>query len=236
MHIAKTAGSKVNSIFKEFVQPDSYLEHCEFHLDTFQKASSEKVYLSGHVFYKKVAKHLENHYKFTVIRNGISHLASHILWLDHYNLPEKKAELARLSNNIQDVVYQIKETNLLDYKELDFFLTNLDETGVKLLDNCQSRYFLNIEREINMSDIPEIIRVASVFDRVIFQENFVLGMNNVLSDISSEKLYSADSLSERVNEKKSARAINIEVPIVKQVLSRRCMVDDRMYNMLRAKG
>ncbi|OJF69453.1 hypothetical protein BK026_12015 [Alteromonas sp. V450] len=235
MHIAKTAGSKVNTLFQNVVDGERYQEHCEFKINEFDNLIEEKDFISGHVYYMKLRKHLGEFYKFTVLRSGVSHLSSHLLWLDHYNLPEKKAELNRLSPDIQEVVYQIANTDINDYKELDYLLCNLDETGIKLLDNCQSRYFLNLDRAINMADIPAILATANEFDRIVFQDNFIAGIDEVFNDLGMEDCKAGLDFASKVNEKKSQRKIDVSSPILRQVLSRRCMVDERVFNLLKSK-
>ena len=51
MHIAKTAGSKVNSTFKAVIDGDRYLEHAEFNMPNIRQYISNNIYVSGHIYH-----------------------------------------------------------------------------------------------------------------------------------------------------------------------------------------
>jgi hypothetical protein len=234
MHIAKTAGSAINDIFEHALGTDKFIAHAERKLDDLQNTFSNVDFLSGHIYYTNLKSLLDNDvYLFTIIREPISHLASHILWLDHYNLPEKKRECNMLNKSTQEVVYQIKNTNLNDYREIDYFLVHIKDFGIRLLDNCQTRYFIGTTELITMKDIDIAIKASQRFNKIIFQDNLIEGINSVVKDLSLEdKLVNYD-FSKKVNEAKSSRKIDTSRPIIRDVLKRRVSVDNRLYNMIK---
>ncbi|MBW8190754.1 hypothetical protein K0504_06885 [Neiella marina] len=235
MHIAKTAGSKVNKVFRDIIDADVYQEHAEFKLDQFESVLAKNKFISGHIHLHNIRKHLnEGIFKFTVIRDGVSHLASHIGWLDHYNNVDKEVHRKRLSPQIQELVYSIKHTDITNYKELDKFLVSLSGVGIQLLDNCQCRYLLNKgEVPLSLSDLDEAIENARFLDLVIDQNKLSSSLPVLLRRLgfSSDLIKRMDFYS-RVNEAKTTRKIDINVPVVRQVLARRCSVDERLYNFL----
>lgn len=101
MHIAKTAGSYINHLFENSLGPDKVIVHGEVKIrnrENFCRLVESGVeFFSGHIYYRlwlEFAKDTPDQFKMiTVLRDPIEHLASHILWLDHYNLPEKRRDI-----------------------------------------------------------------------------------------------------------------------------------------------
>lgn len=250
MHIAKTAGSYLNQLFINEYGEDRVLTHVETKLRNMNKFKNDvaenriKVF-SGHVYYtrwKEIATSLGVSFKnIAVVREPVSHIASHLLWLDHYNLPEKKAEYQALGEShrrLVDLIGAIKFDNIGD---LDHFMTHLPAAGIQMLDNCQSRYFLcgpgspvNFFEPITLSHANTIVRATREFEFIMLQDNLdehVVKLNSMLGTRMKP-------IKERINEAKSPRRIDTSNPIIRSILSKRLTVDSwlwRHVNMLNAE-
>lgn len=241
MHIAKTAGSYVNSLFRDTLGEARAVDHIEMRLpnaELLRSAVDEGGvdFVSGHVYlrlWSELAKTTSRpFFRFTVIRDPIEHLASHILWLDHYNLPEKRGEYAGLSEAHQRLVDLIGRVNFADMGALDAFLTHLPAAGVQLLDNCQSRYFVcgpgastAHHDPLTLSHADQIARAARCFDLVIRQDCLAAGIAkvNTLTGLALE------ASKARVNAAKSERAIDTKNPVVRSIFGKRTLVDQWLW-------
>lgn len=241
MHIAKTAGSYVNHLFRETLGEDRTVEHIEMRLgsaEAVRQAVDERGidFVSGHVYlrlWNELARSTARELlRMTVIREPIEHLASHILWLDHYNLPEKRAEYGRLSEAHQRLVDLIGRVDFADMGALDDFLTHLPAVGVQLLDNCQTRYFVcgpgaatAHHDPLTLAHADEIGRAARGFDLVIRQDRMEEGIARINALTGLTLTHSA----ERVNAAKSARRIDTQNPVVRAIFGKRTLVDQWLW-------
>lgn len=245
MHIAKTAGSYVNRLFHDALGATRAVEHIEMRLpnsDAVAKAVTDGAgFLSGHVYLRlwhELAKSCGADFlRLTVIRDPVEHLASHILWLDHYNLPEKRAEYLRLSEAHQRLVDLIGRVNFADMGMLDAFLTHLPAAGVQLLDNCQARYFVcgpgsatAHHDPLTLAHSDEIGRALRTFDLVIRQDR----MEEGIARINALTGLTLAPVSERVNSAKSLRRIDTDNPVVRGIFSKRTLVDQWLWRTVSA--
>ena len=98
MHIAKTAGSFVNNVLQKGLGP-RFVEHCEAQ---GRLTSNDIAVWSGHIYlpqWRAIEKlNAWKMKRFTLLRDPVAQTASHILWLDHYALPEFQREYKRLGS------------------------------------------------------------------------------------------------------------------------------------------
>ena len=246
MHIAKTAGSYLNSRFAAALGSERVVTHIENSIGNtadLQKHLQDGVrFFSGHVMlplWREIAgADADTFINVCILRDPIEHLASHIQWLDHYNLPGYANEYNRLDELHRRLVDQIGAIDITDIGELDAFLVGLSGVGVRLLDNCQSRYFISHGRRVvdaitplSLADRSKIARAAEGFDTIVFQDRLESGLA-ALGEATGVPL---ESVAKRVNPAVSARKIDTTSPLIRQVLSRRTLVDQWLVQHLRGR-
>ncbi|WP_036286101.1 hypothetical protein [Methylocystis sp. ATCC 49242] len=240
MHIAKTAGSYINHLFENSLGPDKVIVHGEVKIrnrENFCRLVESGVeFFSGHIYHRlwlELAKGMTDQFKMiTVLRDPIDHIASHILWLDHYNLPEKKAEYERLSERPRRIVDLIGQIDLRNPGDLDHFVTHLPPAAVKLLDNCQSRYFLCGPGSIIADHEPITLRHCSAILAAIRNFDLILPQNDLDTGIAMMNGILGTNVtprSERINEAKSPRRIDTSNPLIRSILSKRVTVDSWLW-------
>ncbi|MDD9922637.1 MAG: hypothetical protein OXQ92_10220 [Boseongicola sp.] len=240
MHIAKTAGSYLNACLSDAVGPDRMLTHIENRLGSDQALasalSSGIEVFSGHVMlglWDKLASSETRKFRLvTMVREPIAHIASHIHWLDHYNRPDKRPGYRALDEDHRRIVDRIGSINLKDVGQLDAFLTGLSGTEMRLLDNCQSRYFImsggrDIEttRPMTLMDRDAVSNAMRRFSVIACQDN----LDRDIGRISLAIGIRIETRNERINVAQSERRIDIENPVIRQVLSKRTLVDQWLW-------
>ena len=246
MHIAKTAGSYLNARFIDALGKDRAMAHIEATVgnraDLKGRLDAGVRYFSGHVMYplwRDIAGPLQSQFcKVTILRDPIAHIASHIQWLDHYNLPTFSREYRFLDEHHRRLVDQIGGIDITEVGQLDAFLSGLSGVGVRLLDNCQARYFVTAGRQsmdairpLTLADRFNVARAAGEFDVIAFQDDLQTGLDK-LSEATGVPLVASKA---RVNPAVSSRKIDTANPLVRQVLSRRTLVDQWLFHHLRSR-
>ena len=246
MHIAKTAGSYLNAAVTAAIGEEKVVPHVERFLgggeQVRQMLSGGHSFISGHVMLKTwqaIERDVGTTFtKCTILRDPIEHLASHILWLDHYNREDKRREYNALDRAHRRLIDLIGHCDLADVGMLDDLLTDLPPLGVRLLDNCQSRYFLfagsvgiDSLRPISLARASDVRRAMAEFDVVLLQDDLSRGLER-LSKVIGTKI---EPLAERVNESRSERRIDTTNPIVRQILGKRTIVDSWLLRTARAE-
>lgn len=248
MHIAKTAGSFVNSIFEQSLGEQACVTHGEIRfrdLENFKSLAEDDSirFLSGHIYLSRLKRFAQTtdqeFFKFVVLRSPLEHLVSHILWLDHYNLPGMERQKRNLGPATGSLVEEIGRTDLSDPRDLDYLLTNLDEEGIRLLDNCQSRYFATNLSDGFQSNTPaslalsfDLIEAMSWFDLILFQDTLRSDLFK-LEQLVGVKLQIPET---RINSAQSERRIPIESPLIRQILMKRSIVDSWLYRTARQRS
>jgi len=246
MHIAKTAGSFVNVLLQNAIGAPHVATHIESKIgssaDLLRAYSSGVQVFSGHVMqglWHDIAAPTELGFKkFTLLRDPIEHLASHLLWLDHYNRPEKRKEYVQLDESHRRISDRIAAIDLTDVGQLDAYLTGLSGHEVRLFDNCQARYFLmsgrrdmDAIRPMSLADAKALRQAAAQFDAIGFQDRLEEDVPRLGKAIGIELKY----LKKRVNPAQSARKIDTTNPLVRQILGKRTIVDQWLWRHARAE-
>jgi hypothetical protein len=237
MHIAKTAGSYMNDVFSQSLG-ERFVAHCEGPNQLNKDA--DVVLWSGHVYLESWRKiEVQRGWttkRFTLLREPLSQLSSHILWLDHYAGPAVRREYNALDVGSRQVVDEVAATDLSDAGAIDRLFTNLVDRGVMYFDNCQSRYFIAGSSEISRTE-PLHLGMRSTLDKAL-NEFSVVGTDDniegfirrVADELSIDLKYSE----KRVNEAKATRSIDLSDPDVRAVLAKRTMLDNWLYKRVQA--
>ena len=243
MHIAKTAGSYVNSLLERSLG-DGFVGHIEESLQgdwTIETALAGGVSaFSGHIYLQNWDSlwpvSAPRPYLVTVLREPNEHIASHIQWLDHYSLPEFEGEFQSLPVEVRRLVEQIAATDFGNIGHLDYLMTHLPAIGVQLLDNCQSRYFLCGQESVvrrhcplSLDMGPSLRTYADRFDLILRQDQLRDGIR-ALNALTGLQLLPDDR---RINASVSTRRIEIEDPFVREILGKRTVVDRWLWRTLR---
>ncbi len=244
MHIAKTAGSYVNVVLRNALGANAIATHIETRIGGASELEEAlghgtKVF-SGHVMnglWDDIAGPTGVKFrKFTLLRDPIEHLASHLLWLDHYNRPEKRREYNQLDESHRKISDRIAAIDLTDVGQLDAFLTGLSGQEVRLFDNCQARYFLVSGRRdmasirpLSLADAKPLRRAAAGFDAIGFQDRLREDIPRLGRAIGLDLEY----VEKRVNPAQSLRKIDTSNPLVRQVLGKRTILDQWLWRHAR---
>lgn len=242
MHIAKAAGSFINEALKAAFE-DDFVAHCEagnlspLNRDDWQETRA----WSGHVYLSNWLR-IENRLnftarKFTLLRDPWKHLASHIQWLDHYNLDDYQHEFRMLDAETRGVVIEVGDADIENAGDLDRLLTNLSDKGIQYFDNCQSRYFIvgmdRIQRmdPLHLGHRDLLVEVEKNFD-LIGLDCRMQQFQSALSELVGKPIQFGEK---PVNTAKSHRRIPIERDDIRRVLQKRILLDlwfyDRQLNM-----
>lgn len=239
MHIAKTAGSFVNQVLTEGFG-ENFVPHCE----TCQLVDPDspalwKSFWSGHLYLHRWRRVEEQHgwnvKRFTILREPMAQLASHILWIDHYGLPEFKKEYVRLDADTRVVVDQVKSTDLSDCGDIDRLLTTLHGRGIQYFDNCQSRYFIAGNHSIGLQE-PLHLGMKTELEKAIKEFTYIgIGeqMGQFIEKLSHEVGVPLTNPNTRVNEAKAQRKIDLTIPGIREVLSKRLSLDNWLYETVK---
>jgi hypothetical protein len=120
MHIPKTAGFSVVKAFERRFGP----ANCEiFSAAISDENFAEKAFVSGHVGRDRITA---NAFVFTFLRNPYHQLASHLKWIDHYNMPEFAYEAEGFSAPVREAFRRLAKVDFDDAKSLGGVLDWLD--------------------------------------------------------------------------------------------------------------
>ena len=236
MHIAKTAGSYVNQAFEAALGSAQTLLHAETRFGEeggLNGAFARGVrYFSGHIYlggWQTRLRGFDGDPMFlTTIRPPIDHIASHLQWLDHYTRSDQRARYEALSDGLKRLVDKVGYADFDDAGDLDHLLTNLDPTGMQMLDNCQSRYFLcgpvgplMPYDPLTLAHRKALRRALNTFDLIMRQDQLELGLRaaSALTDVA------LSPPATRVNAAKSPRRIDLNNQTIRGVLAKRSQVD-----------
>jgi hypothetical protein len=177
MHIAKTAGSSLNAWFASQFPDGRQAVHVESHADWPARAwrLSHLDFISGHVAMHTLDRHLDlaRWYSVTVMRDPWAQLASHLAWIRRLSDPGEEARLARHTEVIQRLSARLAEVNFRSARSIQKWWQGENGEGpgqaaLRLLDNCQVRYFTGIEPEqtVTEADAARAIEASARMDRI----------------------------------------------------------------------
>lgn len=190
MHIAKAAGSTVNVFFANHYSETQYAIHLESN-EKWQTNPDELKslsFLSGHISLPVLGKklNLEDYYKVTVIREPYAQLCSHLAWIKRLAMPGEEKRFKQHPEYIQVLARKLAATEFTALEKLKTLLGSLTEREAKLIENCQTRYFIFVPpgRSVDETDTRKAIEASATFDRIGITESISSFMKDVASDMS----------------------------------------------------
>ena len=190
MHIAKAAGSTVNTFFANHYPEDQYAVHIESSTKWQSNPDDLKnlSFLSGHVSLYMLNKklNLEDYYKATVIREPFSQLCSHLAWIKRLSMPGEELRFNKHAVPIQTFAKKLSDTNFSNPESLKVLFDSLTGFEKRLIDNCQVRYFtwLASGESVGEKDAQKAIKASAVFDKIGITESIDNFMKDVAHDMS----------------------------------------------------
>jgi len=172
MHIAKAAGSTVNAFFASHYPEDQYAVHIESNKkwQSFPDDLKKLHFLSGHISLHALQKklNLDDYYKVTVIREPFAQLCSHLSWIKRLSGPGEEVRFKQHPAYIQKFALKLAKVDFTDPVALKKLMESLEDIEMRLVDNCQVRYFTWIPAGETVSNAHsrEAIRASKVFDRI----------------------------------------------------------------------
>lgn len=148
MHIPKTAGTSLNNWFCSHFGEGKFLVHLES--ESRWRSNPEKFteyeFLSGHVNLERFAAkmNLAQYYVAAVLRDPWKHFLSHLAWIRRLADPGEEARFAQHIEYTRELASRLGEADLSDAGSLGGILSTLSEPQFRLLDNCQTRYFVHV--------------------------------------------------------------------------------------------
>lgn len=223
LHIPKTAGVSIGKAFAQHLGADQCaLFNGEMTDDTF----THKRFVSGHLYLGDITR---NAFLFTFLRDPIKQLASHLMWIDHYNLPHFQQELEAFPKNIQARIRPLADTDLSSAKSIDSYLQELPCDSALRIINLQSEMLAFKQRGvISMSDreLADIaIRKLGELDFFGISERIQAEMDALFQML---EFGSSPEIS-HLNSSPSERIVDHKLPDVRRVLSKYVQADQRLY-------
>ncbi len=147
IHIAKTAGTSINSLFQDTFGDD----HCLVHVESDPRWSDaaerieavcDKKFVSGHRtladFKQKLA--ISDYVSFTFLRQPSAHLISHLVWIRRLAEEGERQRFLDHPEYIQRLAIKLWETDFSSRASVRSFAESLEAPEIALLDNPQVRY------------------------------------------------------------------------------------------------
>ncbi|MGX1201887.1 hypothetical protein [Marinobacter sp. MBR-105] len=147
VHIAKTAGTSVNSVFQDVLGAERCLVHVESEPDwndpVRRGALTEgKNFISGHRtltdFSEKL--NLSEFFVFTFLRDPVAHVVSHLAWIRRLREPGHEQDFLDHPEYIQKLATKLSQVDFGNDTEVSQLVDNLSPVEFALLDNPQVRY------------------------------------------------------------------------------------------------
>lgn len=176
LHIPKTGGRTLNYLFREYYSEKTYIDHIE-NLDPnkISKVIQEKLFVSGHISFFKLKRIIVNsndwHF-ITFVREPFTHLISHISWVK--NLWNNPSKYWKHPKEVRDLCDKIRRVDFSDLKQIENFVSNLDEYGLTCFENSHVRYLSNSVYGIRTTEthLEESLEVIKSISHVGVFENF----------------------------------------------------------------
>jgi hypothetical protein len=223
MHIPKTAGVSVIDAFTDRLGAEACLP---FSPTIADDDFSGKRFLSGHVYLGDIT---ENAFLFTFLRDPVKQLASHLLWIDHYNMPEHEHKTAGLPASVREGIEALRGKDLSSARDLDRYLAGVPADSVLRIRNLQAELMSFRRGKVEAVGDKRLAQMAiGNLDRLSF-----VGLSESLAgDMAA--LFGMLGLGEepvikRLNGSPSTNHIDISAPAVRRVLESYVQADIRLY-------
>ncbi|NNJ78438.1 MAG: hypothetical protein HKP19_04185 [Xanthomonadales bacterium] len=145
MHIAKTAGTRVNAYFDAQFPDGETATHVESNplWRSEPNWGATLKFVSGHIVFSEFDERLDlsKCVFVTLVREPYAHLRSHFAWIRHLTAPELEAHLRTYPQYIQNLAVKLRDTDFTSSENLFRLVSSLEGLELHLLENCQTRYF-----------------------------------------------------------------------------------------------
>jgi hypothetical protein len=132
MHLPKTGGVSIIDAFADRLGPD----RCRTFSETIEDRNFiDKEFVSGHVYLGDITRQCE---VFTFLREPLAQIASHLMWIDHYNMPEYEHEAISFPHFIRDGIARLKSVDFSSAGDIENFLRNISANPMLRIANLQS--------------------------------------------------------------------------------------------------
>jgi Sulfotransferase family len=183
MHIAKAAGTSVNSYFRNHLGDNK----CIFHIESHKAWNEKKLknfdsydFLSGHISLNEFRKNFnsDNFNLITFVRNPIDHLISHLVWVRHLSEPENFQRLQNHPDYVKKISKKLNGIHFSNHDQLRKFIENMNDFERMLFDNRQTRYFSKVmkEKAVDRQDCEYAIKSFKKFDLIGITEQYESSM------------------------------------------------------------
>lgn len=190
MHIAKAAGSTVNSFFASHYPENLYALHIESNKKWQASPDDLKKlhFLSGHISLHMLDKKLDldDYYKVTVIREPYAQLCSHLSWIRRLSDPGEEQRFKQHPAYIQKFASKMKNVDFTSPVAVKDLIQSLEEIEVRLVDNCQVRYFtwVPLGEAVGDTHALEAIKASETFEQVGTTENIGTFLKRIADKMS----------------------------------------------------
>lgn len=231
MHIAKTAGTSVNSYFSGQYPAELTATHVESNalFRTDPEWLNSLRFVSGHIVFSEFEQRLDlsEFFKVTLVREPFAHLRSHLAWIRHLTAPELDQHLRSYPEYIQLLAVKLRDTDFHDTSMLARLVESLHGLELHLLDNCQTRYFsAPIEgSRVDRGDCCRALQTLPRFDLVGTTEE----TNSFLSEAARMMGFENSIPSSRGNVAGSYYGLDINSAPVREILWPLVRFDSKIY-------
>lgn len=234
MHMAKTAGSSVNRFFADRFGREACAFHLERHaIERRREIAREARFVSGHVYALEcLGLAGEDGYAFTVARDPLGQIASHLRWLDRYADPALAAERSAFNGPLRALVDRVGATDLRDPEALDALMADLPPWGLRMLDNMQARYLCGAVEAVPLSlaHARRAVATGRRFARIGWSGD----LRGTLADVAADLgLAPPEDAPPRENVATGGRGVDLSVREVRLALERRIPIDREVLAALR---
>lgn len=184
MHIAKTAGSSVNTLFREHFG-DRALLHAEGNNGGWVGNPDKYDFISGHVRLQDLEKGLGKSpsFAFTVLREPVEHLRSHLNWIRLQVQQERFSEFIASYPEVGAISRALANLDINDPDRIRHFLEaeGINLNCLQYFDNCQARYFSGTipTKKFGPSDFRAALSVFDRFDHIGLSSDLSATINEV---------------------------------------------------------
>jgi len=224
MHIPKTAGVSIIDAFMERLGAEA----CHTFSPTIADEDfSDKRFVAGHVYIGDITR---NAFLFTFLREPVNQLASHLMWIDHYNMPEYGHDVAGFPRSVREGIEALRGKDLSSARDLDRYLAGVPADSVLRIRNLQAELMAFCRGKVEPVGDKRLAEMAIAnLDRL----GFVGLSENLAGDMAA--LFGMLGLGglptiRRLNGALSANHIDISTPAVRRVLESYVQADIRLYD------
>lgn len=223
LHIPKTAGVSVTQAFVEELGADQCALFSDKMIDeTFLHSR----FVSGHIYFGDVT---HDAFLFTFLRNPIRQIASHLMWIDHYNLPQFQQEREGFPENVKAGIRALENTDLSSAKSIDNYLRRHPLDSPLRIANLQSEMLAFKRQEVVSMSNRELadlaIRRLGELDFFGLSETLHADMCSLFRTLEFRSMPELSHL----NSSPSERVVDYQLPDVKRVLSKYVQADQWLY-------